>query len=193
MPNSQTRVEFDFEDGKLFFNDQRKFGFVKVIPTDEIEQDSFIASLGKEPWDMQAEELYQKCQRHARAPIKAVLLDQKVIAGIGNIYADESLFYAGVHPETRAGDLILLEVERILEGACKVMQASIDSGGSTMATYIKPDGTTGNYLELFAEVFRRNGEPCKRCNTEIIKLKVAGRGTHICPNCQKIKNGQDEI
>lgn len=166
---------------------------MKVIPTDEIEQDSFIASLGKEPWDMQAEELYQKCQRHARAPIKAVLLDQKVIAGIGNIYADESLFYAGVHPETRAGDLILLEVERILEGACKVMQASIDSGGSTMATYIKPDGTTGNYLELFAEVFRRNGEPCKRCNTEIIKLKVAGRGTHICPNCQKIKNGQDEI
>lgn len=190
LPNSQTRVEFDFEDGKLFFNDQRKFGFVKIIPTNEVEQDKFIAGLGPEPWDMQAEELYQKCQRHARAPIKAVLLDQKVIAGIGNIYADESLFYAGVHPETRAGDLVLSEVEQILEGACKVMQASIDSGGSTMATYIKPDGTTGDYLELFAEVFRRDGQPCKRCGTEIIKLRVAGRGTHVCPKCQKVKAGQ---
>lgn len=185
LPNSQTRVEFDFEDGKLFFNDQRKFGFVKVLLTEEVEQDSFIASLGKEPWDMQADELYQKCQRHARAPIKAVLLDQKVIAGIGNIYADESLFYASVHPETRAGELSALQVAKILEGACKVMQASIDSGGSTMATYIKPDGSTGNYLELFAQVFRRDGEACKRCGAEIIKLRVAGRGTHICPACQK--------
>lgn len=185
LPNSQTRVEFEFEDGRLFFNDQRKFGFVKVLPTDEVEQDKFIASLGKEPWDTKPQELFEKCQRHARAPIKAVLLDQKVIAGIGNIYADEALFYAGVHPETRAGDLTKQQVAKILEGACNVMLASIDSGGSTMATYLKPDGTTGSYLELFAEVFRRNGEPCKRCGTEIIKLRVAGRGTHICPKCQK--------
>lgn len=188
LPNSQTRVEFDFEDGKLFFNDQRKFGFVKILPTSEVEQDKFIASLGPEPWDMKPAELYQKCQRHARAPIKAVLLDQKVIAGIGNIYADESLFYAEVHPETRAGELSEAEVAKILEGAQNVMLASIDSGGSTMATYVKPDGGTGDYLELFAEVFRRDGQPCKRCGTEIIKMRVAGRGTHICPNCQKIKD-----
>lgn len=188
LPNSQTRVEFDFEDGKLFFNDQRKFGFVKILPTSEVEQDKFIASLGPEPWDMKPAELYQKCQRHARAPIKAVLLDQKVIAGIGNIYADESLFYAGVHPETRAGELDEAEVAKILEGARNVMLASIDSGGSTMATYVKPDGSTGDYLELFAEVFRRDGQPCKRCGTEIIKMRVAGRGTHICPKCQKIKD-----
>ena len=188
LPNSQTRVEFEFEDGTLFFNDQRKFGFVKVLPTAEVEQDKFIASLGPEPWDMKPDELYQKCQRHAKAPIKAVLLDQKVIAGIGNIYADESLFYAGVHPETRAGELSESEVAKILEGAQNVMLASIDSGGSTMATYVKPDGSTGNYLELFAEVFRRDGQPCKRCGTEIIKTRVAGRGTHICPKCQKVKN-----
>lgn len=188
LPNSQTRVEFDFEDGKLFFNDQRKFGFVKILPTSEVEQDKFIASLGPEPWDMKPAELYQKCQRHARAPIKAVLLDQKVIAGIGNIYADESLFYARVHPETRAGELDEAEVAKILEGARNVMLASIDSGGSTMATYVKPDGSTGDYLELFAEVFRRDGQPCKHCGTEIIKMRVAGRGTHICPKCQKVKD-----
>lgn len=185
LPNAQTRVTFEFEEGKLFFNDQRKFGFVKLLATDEVEKDSFIASLGKEPWEMSAEELYEKCQRHKNALTKAVLLDQKVIAGLGNIYADESLFYAGVHPERRAGDLSLEEAERILEGARQTMQASIDSGGSTMATYIKPDGTTGNYLEKFAQVFWREGQACPRCGAEIIKMKVAGRGTHICPECQK--------
>ncbi len=188
LPNAQTRVTFEFEEGKLFFNDQRKFGFVKLMATDEVDQDSFIASLGKEPWEMSTEELYEKCQRHKNALIKAVLLDQKAIAGLGNIYADESLFYARVHPERRAGELSREEVEQILEGARVTMQASIDSGGSTMATYVKPDGTTGNYLEKFAQVFRREGQACPRCGAEIIKMKVAGRGTHICPECQKREN-----
>lgn len=189
LPNQQTRVNFVFSDGNLFFNDQRKFGFIKVLPTDEVESEQFIASLAKEPWEMAAQELFERCQRHAKAPIKAVLLDQKVIAGLGNIYADESLFYASVHPTTRAGDLTEAEVAKILEGACKVMKDSIESGGSTMATYIKPDGTTGDYLEQFAQVFRREGRPCRRCGEIIIKTRVAGRGTHICPRCQQaLKN-----
>lgn len=184
LPNGQTRVSFEFEDGTLYFNDQRKFGFVKVIPTGEVEQEKFIAELAKEPWEMDVKELFGQCQRHRNAPIKAVLLDQKVIAGLGNIYADESLFYAAVHPATRAGELSEAQVQRILEGARSVMLASIDSGGSTMATYIKPDGTTGDYLELFAEVFHREGQPCKRCGEIILKTRVAGRGTHYCPKCQ---------
>lgn len=184
LPNGQTRVSFEFEDGTLYFNDQRKFGFVKVIPTGEVEQEKFIAELAKEPWEMDVKELFGQCQRHKNAPIKAVLLDQKVIAGLGNIYADESLFYAAVHPATRAGELSEVQVQRILEGARSVMLASIDSGGSTMATYIKPDGTTGDYLELFAEVFHREGQPCKRCSEIILKTRVAGRGTHYCPKCQ---------
>lgn len=184
LPNRQTRVSFVFEDGKLFFNDQRKFGFVKVLPTPEVEEEKFIRELAKEPWEMTGEELFEKCQRHGRAPIKAVLLDQKLIAGLGNIYADESLFYASVHPATRAGDLTAAQVERILEGARKVMTAAIDSGGSTMATYIRPDGTTGDYLEKFAQVFRREGCECRRCGAEILKTRVAGRGTHFCPSCQ---------
>ena len=184
LPNKQTRVTLVFEDGAVFFNDQRKFGFMKVLPTEAVEREKFIAELGKEPWEMTAEELYAGCQRHGRAPIKAVLLDQKVIAGLGNIYADETLFYAGVHPETRAGDLTRVEVERILAGARATMQAAIDSGGSTMATYVRPDGTTGDYLEKFAQVFRREGKACPRCGAKIVKLRVAGRGTHICPKCQ---------
>ena len=191
LPNKQTRVTLVFGDGAVFFNDQRKFGFMKVLPTEAVEREKFIAELGKEPWEMTAEELYAGCQRHGRAPIKAVLLDQKVIAGLGNIYADETLFYAGVHPETRAGDLTRAEVERILAGARATMQAAIDSGGSTMATYVRPDGTTGDYLEKFAQVFRREGKACPRCGTEIVKLRVAGRGTHICPKCQvKVEGGE---
>ena len=184
LPNSQTRVSFEFADGTLYFNDQRKFGFVKVIPTPEVEQEKFIAELAKEPWEMDVKELFSQFQRHKNSPVKAVLLDQKVIAGLGNIYADESLFYASVHPATRAGDVSEQQAEQILEGARSVMLASIDSGGSTMATYIKPDGSTGNYLELFAEVFRREGKPCKRCGELIQKTRVAGRGTHFCPHCQ---------
>ena len=175
LPNKQTRVEFVFQDGKLFFNDQRKFGFVKILATGEVEDDKFITSLAKEPWAMTTGELYKKCQQHGRSPIKAVLLDQKIIAGLGNIYADESLFYAKVHPAVKAGDLAENQVAEILEGARKVMQAAIDSGGSTMATYIRPDGTTGDYLEKFAQVFRREGQKCNRCGTVIEKTRCAGR------------------
>lgn len=185
LPNKQTRVNFVFEEGVLYFNDQRKFGFVKVLPTGEVEQEKFIAELAKEPWEMDVKELFSRCQKHGKSPIKAVLLDQKVIAGLGNIYADESLFYASVHPATRAGELSEEQVGLILEGARSVMMAAIDSGGSTMATYVKPDGTTGSYLENFAQVFRREGRPCLRCGETILKTRVAGRGTHYCPKCQK--------
>lgn len=184
LPNKQTRVTFVFAEGKLFFNDQRKFGFVKVLPTAEVKLDKFIAELGKEPWEMTTEELYEKCQRHGRSPIKAVLLNQKLIAGLGNIYADESLFYASVHPATPAGILTESQVEKLLEGACKTMEAAIDSGGSTMATYVRPDGTTGDYLEKFAQVFHREGQTCNRCGAIIEKTRCAGRGTHYCPKCQ---------
>jgi len=186
LPNKQTRVEFDFETGeKLFFNDQRKFGFCKPVPTEEVIKDKFIASLAPEPWEMTAEELWSRLQRHKGAPIKAVILDQKVIAGLGNIYADEALFFAKIHPERRAGTISLLEAEQLLRGARTVMERSIEAGGSTMATYRKADGTRGNYLDLFAEVFGRQGKECRRCGAEIVKIRVAGRGTHICRRCQK--------
>ena len=186
LPNKQTRVIFTLEGGTLFFNDQRKFGFVKVLPTGEVEQDKFIASLGKEPWEMDAGELYAVFQRRKGSPVKGVILDQKVIAGIGNIYADEALFYAKVHPARPAGSLSLAETKLLIKGARKVMDASIESGGSTMATYVRADGTKGDYLEKFAKVFRREGQPCPRCGCEIEKTRVVGRGTHYCPDCQKL-------
>lgn len=185
LPNKQTRVIFEFEDGKLYFNDQRKFGFVKVIKTTEVENDNFIQKLAKEPWQMSPDEFKNNLMKHKNTAIKSALLDQSTICGLGNIYADETLFFAGIHPARKVGELTDSEILRILEGARATMQKSIDSGGSTMATYVKADGTRGDYLEKFAEVFRREGEKCRKCGETIIKIRVAGRGTHICPNCQK--------
>lgn len=203
LPNKQTRVFFEIGSvddigkthsgfleqkigsGTLYFNDQRKFGFCKIIETDEVLQDEFIKKLAKEPWQISVEEFKKNLLHHKNAEVKPTILDQTVIAGLGNIYADEALFLAKIHPERLVSTLKDHEIETLLESAKTVMQRSIDSGGSTMATYVKADGTRGDYLQKFAQVFRREGEPCNRCGTEIIKIKVAGRGTHLCPNCQK--------
>lgn len=185
LPNKQTRVILEFDSGTLYFNDQRKFGFIKVLPTDKVEQDSFIKKLAPEPWTMQSAEFYDKLQRHKNSCIKAAILDQTVICGLGNIYADEALFESKIHPERKCSTVTEAEASRLLEAARMVMDRSIDSGGSTMATYVKADGTRGDYLDKFAQVFRREGKPCPRCGTTIIKIRVAGRGTHLCPHCQE--------
>lgn len=185
LPNKQTRVILHFENGTLYFNDQRKFGFIKVLPTSEVENDSFIKKLAPEPWAMSPDELYEKLQRHKNSLIKPTILDQTIICGLGNIYADESLFMSKIHPERRAGTVTKAETEKLLKSAREVMEKSIASGGSTMATYVKADGTKGDYLEKFAQVFHREGKPCPRCGTKIKKIRVGGRGTHFCPKCQR--------
>ena len=186
LPNKQTRVVITFNKGTLYFNDQRKFGFIKTLKTPEVENDNFIKKLAPEPWTMDAASFYEKLQKHKNSCIKAVILDQSIICGLGNIYADEALFASRIHPERKAGSLSKSEAKLLLESARKVMDCSIASGGSTMATYVKADGTRGDYLETFAQVFRREGQACPRCKNPIVKIRVAGRGTHICPHCQEI-------
>ena len=186
MPGRHTRVFFVFEDGsELFFNDQRKFGFIAIYDELGLASDKFLNSLAPEPWDMTEDDFWQMLQRHKNAPIKAVILDQSNIAGVGNIYADEGCYYAQILPWRKVSTLKRKEADLLLEGLRKVMQASIDSGGSTMKDYVKADGTRGNYLEKFAQVFRRDGMECARCGGEIQKTRTAGRGTHYCAGCQK--------
>ena len=186
MPGRHTRVIFEFKNGShLYFNDQRKFGFIAVMDELGLEEDSFLRKLGPEPWDMKKSTFYEMLQRHKAAPVKAVILDQSNIAGVGNIYADEGCFYAGILPWRRCGDIEREEADKLLEGLCKVMRASIDSGGSTMKDYVRADGTKGSYLEKFAQVFRREGLECPRCGGIIEKTRAAGRGTHYCKGCQK--------
>lgn len=186
LPDSSTRVVFVFESGdQLYFNDQRKFGWIKVVPTDEVAADPLIARLGPEVLAEEFSATYFAgvLRRHARAPIKAVILDQSTAGGIGNIYADESLHLAKIHPRRLAGSLGLAEISRLHVAMRDIMAAGIRHVGTSFAHYVNSLGGTGDYLE-HARVFRREGQPCPECGTVIEKLRVAGRGTHICPNCQ---------
>ncbi len=186
MPGRHTRVYFEFTDGThLYFNDQRKFGFIAVMDELHLATDPFLTKLAPEPWDMKPDDFWEMLQHHKSAPIKAVILDQSNIAGVGNIYADEGCFYAKILPWRKVSTLKRKDADLLLEGLCSVMQASIDSGGSTMKDYVRADGTKGSYLEKFAQVFRREGLECARCGAEIMKTRTAGRGTHYCPGCQK--------
>lgn len=187
LPDKSTRVTFDFTDGsKLFFNDQRKFGWIRLIPTLEVEQLDFFQKVGPEPLaaNFSAHDFAIRLQRHPKSGSKAVLLDQTVIAGIGNIYADESLWGAKIHPETKVQDVSEEQIKALYSALRAVLRLSIDKGGSTDRNYVDAEGRRGSYL-AFASVFRREGKPCPRCGTTIIKLRVAGRGTHICPHCQR--------
>ena len=189
LPVRATRVQIEFSDGsKLFFNDQRKFGWMKLLPTAEIKNMPFFVKVGPEPHEdsFTLENFIDRFKRKKRSAIKAALLDQSVIAGVGNIYADESLWRAQIHPETRVESLDSSEFKRLYEAVRYVMNLSIEKGGSTARNYVNADGGKGNYLD-YANVFRKEGSLCARCGSEIIKTRVAGRGTHICPVCQKVK------
>ena len=194
LPNKSTRVEIDFEDQtKLFFNDQRKFGYMKLLPEPEIEELSFFQKLGPEPLEdnFTVEIFKERLLKKKNSLVKPTILDQSVIAGVGNIYADEALWRAKIHPETRIKDFSNIDFKNLHESIRFVMNKSIEKGGSTDRNYVNADGSRGNYLE-YAAVYHKNGQPCKRCETEISKIRVGGRGTHFCENCQKIKIGEEK-
>ncbi|MDR1266539.1 MAG: bifunctional DNA-formamidopyrimidine glycosylase/DNA-(apurinic or apyrimidinic site) lyase [Propionibacteriaceae bacterium] len=186
LPDRSTRIDFRLDaDSHLFFNDQRKFGWVKAIPTPMVEQLPFIASLGPEPLDAAGfPEFQRRAARHRRTTVKAVLLNQQVVSGIGNIYADESLWAVRVNPARPLAEVSDRKLRQLFQAASDVMTLSIELGGSTDRNYVDAEGNRGAYLG-FANVFRRQGQPCHRCGTAIVKTKVAGRGTHYCPRCQR--------
>lgn len=187
LPDKSTRVEFTFDDSsKLFFNDQRKFGWVKLIPTLEIQNIDFMKKVGPEPLeaDFSKKEFKDRFTRRARTNIKAAILDQTVIAGVGNIYADESLWGAKIHPKRLVSSITNREYNQLYTELREVMNLAIEKGGSSNHTYINAEGKRGSYMD-FARVFRRDGETCPRHPDVVIeKIRVAGRGTHICPVCQ---------
>jgi len=188
LPDRSTRVTLTFTDGsKLFFNDQRKFGWMRLIPTAEVMNIDFFQKVGPEPLsaDFTAEVFHERLQRRKNSTIKAAILDQTVLAGIGNIYADEGLWGAKIHPATRVGQLSRQQTTRLYKELIKVLRLSIEKGGSTDKNYVDAEGKRGSYL-AFAQVFRREGKPCLRCGHMIEKIRVAGRGTHICTACQKL-------
>lgn len=186
LPDKSTRVVVSFTDGsRLFFNDQRKFGWMRLLPTLEVPNIDFMKKVGPEPLeaDFTAEQFAERFVRRANTSIKAALLDQSVVAGVGNIYADESLWGAKIHPKRLVKTITAAEFEQLYHELRLVMNLAIEKGGSSNHTYINAEGKKGSYMD-FARVFRREGQKCPRCGTTIIKFKAAGRGTHICPECQ---------
>lgn len=191
LPDKSTRVTFDLQDeqggAKLFFNDQRKFGWVRLVPTAEINNIDFMKKLGPEPLaaNFSSKDFADRFARRPNTSIKAALLDQTVLAGVGNIYADESLWAAKIHPATLVKNVSKARLNCLFDGVQSVLRLSIAKGGSSDRNYVDAEGRRGSYLG-FAKVFRRQGQPCPRCDTAIQKTRVAGRGTHFCPSCQKV-------
>lgn len=188
LPDRSTRVIFEFQDGShLFFNDQRKFGWVKLFPTVEVPNIDFMKRVGPEPLEdsFTAHEFISRIRRRNGTTVKAAILDQTVLAGVGNIYADESLWGAKINPAERVKNVSDERLTTLLDEIKQVMNLSIEKGGSTNKNYVNAEGKRGSYME-FAHVFRREGQACARCGTTIEKTRVAGRGTHFCPVCQPI-------
>lgn len=182
------RVRLFFEGNReLRFVDQRTFGQMWYVPA-ETEVESTVTGLkllGPEPFseEFTTEYLARKLHRRAR-PIKTALLDQSLVAGLGNIYADETLFLSGVMPTTLCADLTAEQIERIHTAIIQVLQQAIASGGTTFSNFLNVQGVNGNYGGV-AWVYNRSGQPCRTCSTTIEKIKLAGRSTHFCPACQK--------
>lgn len=189
LPDKTTRVIIVFTDeSKLFFNDQRKFGWMKLIKTADILSINLIKTFGPEPLelDFSWQDFKKRLELRPKSPIKSVLLDQRIIAGVGNIYADESLWAAKIHPLTHVDQLSDQKIRLLHKSLIEILKVAIDSGGSTDRNYVNAQGQKGSYIKI-AKVFRREGQECLRCQNKIKKIKVGSRGTHYCSYCQRLK------
>ncbi|MBD1372795.1 DNA-formamidopyrimidine glycosylase [Hazenella sp. IB182357] len=181
-----THVIFHFTDGtELRYKDVRQFGTMHLFIAGEEDIQDPLRKLGPEPLSGAFTlKWFQDTLPRRKANIKSVLLNQSYLAGLGNIYVDESLFQAGIHPERKASTLQSDEVERLYDCIQVVIKNAIEAGGSSIRSYLNGQGEMGMF-QLQIQVYGRKNEPCNRCGEPISKLVVAGRGTHICQTCQK--------
>jgi formamidopyrimidine-DNA glycosylase len=170
--------------GRLVIVDPRRFGTGELLLGGDRLEEFLAARLGVEPFDaaFTGEHLHA-LTRGRRAPIKALLLDQRLVAGVGNIYADEALFRAGIHPLRPAGRLSRAQCATLRDAVIEVLEAGIEARGASIDDFRHVDGVQGSFQDRF-RVYQRAGEPCVRCATTIEKSVVAGRGTYACPSCQ---------
>ncbi|KKU39489.1 MAG: Formamidopyrimidine-DNA glycosylase [Parcubacteria group bacterium GW2011_GWA2_46_39] len=186
VPNKYTHITVSFTGGgKLYFNDTRKFGYWRLVD-DATFTDISQKNFGPEPLSVafNANYFLAHLKKHQRAPIKAILLDQKTVAGIGNIYADESLWLAKVKPQRWVGKLHPAEIKLLVASIKKILKEAVKYRGTSFNSYVDSLGRAGTYWP-HRKVYGRGGLSCKRCGTIILKTRVAGRGTHYCPKCQR--------
>lgn len=179
------RVRFDLDDGnRVLFTDQRRFGTGVVVAGHGVLQDYFDARLGVEPLSAEfTPEALRELAHGRRAPVKAFLLSQERIAGVGNIYADEALFRSRIHPLRPVGTLRRPKLAALRDAVVESLQEGIDAKGATIDDFRNADGAYGSFQDRFL-VHLREGQPCVRCGTTIRKIRAAGRGTYFCPKCQ---------
>ena len=184
--NKHEHIIFLLDDEiELRFADVRKFAKVMLIPKDKLLTMKPYTELGLEPWDknLTVEYLKEKL-KNKKLPIKTILLDQSIITGIGNIYADEILFLSKINPLTKPNLLIDNDLNNIIKNTIKVLDKAIEEGGTTIRSYTSEEGVTGLFQNNL-NVHQREGQECYNCKTKVIKIRVGGRGTYYCPNCQK--------
>ncbi len=179
-----TRKIFSLKDGrKIYFWDIRKFGYIKVVNNIESEYQRIKEKLGPEPWNVSDIDLLRKFKKTGRS-IKEVILDQGKLAGVGNIYANDGLWSAGIDPRRIAKNLKLKEVAKLRKSLCSVLERGLATGGASDNTYRDFYGGLGSYQNEFL-VYGRTGEPCNNCGMTLKRIIVGGRGTWICEGCQK--------
>jgi len=182
-PDKHTHVRIDFGGTFLYYRDIRKFGFLDLQHFDAQDLRQYFNHIGCDPFQVRKENFISLFKKsHAR--IKPLLLSQKLVSGLGNIYVDETLFQAGISPRTRASRLSRNSLGLYFDVMRSVLKEAIEKGGSSIDDYVKPDGSCGSFQECH-QVYGKAGQPCPRCGTSIKKIKMGGRGTSFCPRCQK--------
>ncbi len=185
--NKHTHLIYYFKDGSyLLHNDLRQFGFVKLVDEPKLKEYLANQNYGPEPLSKEfiLKWFQQALKNRKRSKIKPLLMDQQFIAGIGNLYADEILFYAGVRPTRRVNSLTNLEIKKIYQQIKKVLKLGIEKNGSSAENYLDANGQEGNFVPLI-KVYLRQGKPCYKCGAKIKKIKIGQRSAHYCPKCQK--------
>jgi formamidopyrimidine-DNA glycosylase len=186
QPNKFTHVIFELDGGaKLFFNDSRKFGWIKVVETDKVTEKGFVGKLGPEPFRDLTLEKFEEVVSKSKRPIKITLMDQEKIAGVGNIYANDALWLAKINPKKTANSLSLNEQSILYKAMLRVLKDGLKYQGASDQWYITAEGRKGAYQEHFL-VYGQDGKTCPRCKKEKIKkFFLGGRGTYYCPRCQR--------
>lgn len=186
VPGPHTLVIFNLDrGGVLYYNDVRRFGWIRVVKTGEVETEPFIKKLGPEPFKNLTQEIFREILAKSGRPIKVVLMDQEKMGGVGNIYANDALWLAKINPKTPSKILNPKKVDELYKAVLSVLKEGIKWGGASELAFVTPDGEEGKY-QKHTLAYGRQGEPCERCHKATFeKFFLAGRGTYICPVCQK--------
>lgn len=185
LPNKWTHVIFHLDKkATLYYNDFRQFGWIKIIKTADIQTLPFFKELGPEFFHDLDLEKFTTIIKKSKTVIKPLLMDQKKMSGLGNIYANDGLFVAGIDPRRKASTLSDAEIKKLYESLEHVLKKGLETGGASELSYVNALGEEGGYQNHF-QVYGQDGKPCKKCGTKIEKTMLGGRGTYFCPKCQR--------